>query len=302
MQTANFELRTSNLDVRRRTVIVVIVMTALAGLALTPRPAAAQNRAELQMNADLRMLHEQVGKLQLTVNQLAEQIKAANKRIDDSADANVKAFANHQLLINNITTSLRTMSEKLDESSGRVSKLSQEFTAIRDGVRMLTDQINVLVSLLQPPPVNPTNADAPSTGATGPLAPVTPPTSASRYFQQAENDYRGGRWDSAIEGFRELISKFPTAPDAADAQFFIGEALYQQKKYAQAIPEYQKLIDNYKSSDWLPDAYLMQANCYLELNQTAQARKMLELVRDRFPNTPQAIQANQKLRGMSATR
>src|SRR6187549_1571635 len=94
-------------------------------------PAAAQNRAELQMNADLRMLQEQVSKLQLTVNQLTEQLKATNKRIDDNADANVKAFANHQLLISNITTSLRTMSEKIDENSGRVSKLSQEFTAIR---------------------------------------------------------------------------------------------------------------------------------------------------------------------------
>ena len=262
-------------------------------------PAAAQNRAELQMNADLRMLHEQVSKLQLAVHQLAEQIKATNKRLDDNADANVKAFANQQLAIGNITTSLRTMSEKLDENSGRVSKLSQEFTAIRDGVRMLTDQINVLVSLLQPPPVNPTNPDAPTSGGTGPLAPVTQPTSASRYFQQAENDYRGGRWDSAIEGFRELIKLFPTAPDAADAQFFIGEALYQQRKYALAIPEYQKLIDNYKASDWLADAHLMQANCYLELNQTQQASKMLQLVRDRFPNTSQAIQATNKLRSMN---
>jgi tol-pal system protein YbgF len=298
MQTSNFKLRTSHFEARNR--IATIALTLVIALAIASEPAAAQNRAELQMNADLRMLQEQVSKLQLTVNQLGEQLKATNKRIDDSADANVKAFANHQLLISNITTSLRTMSEKIDESSGRVSKLSQEFTAIRDGVRMLTDQINVLVSLLQPPPVNPTNPDAPTSGGTGPLAPIRPPTSASSYFQQAENDYRGGRWDSAIEGFRELIQKFPTAPDAADAQFFIGEALYQQKKYAQAIPEYQKVIDNYKTSDWLPDAHLMQAKCYLELNQRAQAQKMLELVRNRFPNTPQAIQATQELRGMGA--
>jgi len=281
---------------RLPSVFVALVLSVTSLVA--PSAARAQNRAELQMNADLRMLQEQMSKLQLSVNSLTELVKATNKRLDDNADANVKAFANQQLLIGNITTTLRTMSEKLDDNTGRVSKLSQEFTAIRDGVRMLTDQVNVLVSLLQPPAVNPTNPDAPTSSSTGPLAPVRPPTSASNYFEQAQNDYRAGRWDSAIEGFRELIQKYPTAPDAADAQFFIGEALYQQKKYVLAIPEYQKVIDSYKASDWLPDAYLMQANCYLELNQTAQATKMLQLVRDRFPNTSQATQATNKLRVM----
>lgn len=274
----------------------VLTLVIVGAVAVTP--AAAQNRAELQMNADLRMLHEQVGKLQLTVNQLTEQLRATNKRIDDTADANVRGFANQQLLINNNTTSLRTMSEKIDDNNSRVSKLSQEFTAIRDGVRMLTDQINVLVSLLQPPPVNPTNPDAPAGSATGPLAPVTPLPSATRLFQQADNDYRAGRYDTAIEGFKELIQKYPTAPDAGSAQYFIGESLYQLKKYREAIPEYQKVIDNYKSSEWLPDAYFMQGECFQALNQTMQARNMFERVRSLFPNSTAATQAGQRLKSM----
>src|SRR6185369_5379620 len=117
---------------------VFIALVLFVAALVTPSAARAQNRAELQMNADLRMLQEQVSKLQLSVNQLTELVKATNKRLDDNADANVKAFANQQLLISNITTTLRTMGEKLDDNTGRVSKLSQEFTAIRDGIRMLT--------------------------------------------------------------------------------------------------------------------------------------------------------------------
>ena len=278
----------------------VVALALVGAVAITP--LLAQNRAELQMNADLRMLHEQVNKLQLTVNQLAEQLKTTNKRIDDTADANLKGFANQQLLNSNNATSLRTMSEKLDDNSTRVSKLSQEFTYIRDGVRMLTEQINVLVSLLQPPPVNPTNPDAPPGAASGALAPVAPPPSASRYFELAENDYRGGRYESAIEGFRDLIQKFPAAPDAGSAQYFIGESLYQLKKYREAIPEYQKVIDNYKSSEWLPDSYFMQGDCYQLLNQATQARTMFERVRTLFPNSPQAKLAAQRLGSMTPAR
>ena len=273
-------------------------------IALLPSVAAAQNREHLQMNADLRILQEQVNKLQLTANQLAEQLKATGKRLDEVADANVKGFANQQLLINQITANLRTMSEKLDDNNVRVSQLTQEFSAIREGVRMLTNQINVLVSLLQPP-VNPTadaGAGAAPATSTGALQPVPQPTSPLRYYQQAESDYMSARYDNAIEGFRELIEKFPSSPDAARAQLYIGDSYYQQKNCKAAVQEYQKVISTYQDSALLPDAYLMQGICYQDLNQAGQARKMLELVRDKYPNTPQAVQAVQKLRGMGVTR
>jgi tol-pal system protein YbgF len=179
--------------------------------------------------------------------------------------------------------------------------MTQEFGAIREGVRMLTDQINVLVSLLQPP-VNPASAETGAGGATGPLAPVPLPGSPARYYAQAWNDYMSSRYDIAIEGFREVVEKFPGTPDAAKAQFHVGEAFYQQGKCREALPEYQKVAANYKDSEFVPDAYLMQGVCYQDLNQAGNARKMFELVRDRYPNSTQAIQATQKLRGMGVIR
>jgi TolA-binding protein len=95
-----------------------------------------------------------------------------------------------------------------------------------------------------------------------------------------------------------LIKLFPTAPDAASAEFFTAESYYQLKKYREAIPEYQKLIETYKSSEWLPDAYFMQGDCHQLLKQTTQARTMFERVRSLFPNSPQAINAAQRLKNM----
>ena len=57
-------------------------LIALALVACLPAVAGAQNREHLQMNADLRMLQEQLSRVQLASNQLAEQLKVLNKRLD----------------------------------------------------------------------------------------------------------------------------------------------------------------------------------------------------------------------------
>jgi tol-pal system protein YbgF len=287
-------------------------------LALLAWPAAgrAQNREHLQLTADLRMLQEQVSRLQLTTNQLAEQITATNKRLDDLSDASVKQFANQKVALDQALTTLNTLREKMQESDVRASQLTQEVTTIRDNLRALANQINALVGLLQPGQTNaaPSTPDAggnagattpstaaaqPSGAASDPLRPVSLQPSASEIYARATNDYMSAnRLDLAIEGFREVIQKYPDAPEAANAQFQIGEALYQQGKFREAIPEYQKLIATYKSSPRLAEAYYAQGVCYQALSQTANAKNAFETVKRLFPGSMQAMMADQKLQNL----
>ncbi len=263
-------------------------------LGLLPAAASAQNRQELQVNADLRMLQEQVAKIQLGLNQLGERITTTDGRIDTIAAANLKSFADQKLVISEIVSTLSTMREKLDENTTRVSQLTQEFTAIRDGLRMLTDQLNSLVAILQPP-VNPTDPNAPP-GSSSPLGAVTLPESPTAYLDQARADYQTGKYDLAIDGFEDVIAKFPTSPQAAEAQFWMAESYYQQGKYTDAVREYAKLIATYKQSTYVPDAYFMQGLSYEELKQPANARKMFQQVIKLYPQSPAAISAEQRLK------
>lgn len=263
-------------------------------LALLPAVAGGQNRQELQFNADLRMLQEQVAKIQLGLNQLGERLKTTETRIDTVAAANLKSFADQKVVINDIATTLSTMRERLDENTTRVSQLTQEFTAIRDGLRMLTDQLNSLVAVLQPQ-VNPTDPNAPA-GSSSPLGAVTLPESPTAYFNQAMADYQTGKFDLAIDGFEDVIAKFPSSPQAAEAQFWMAESYYSQGKYNDAVAQYGKLISTYKQSSYIPDAYLMQGISYEELKQPANARKMFQQVVKLYPQSSAAIQAEQRLK------
>lgn len=268
-------------------------------------PVRAQNRQDLQIQTDLRILTEQVARLQATVNQLGEQIKAVNGRVDQVADANVKTMANQQLSINQVASTLATLRENLSDNTVRVSQLSQEFGAVRSALRLLTDQLNSLVSLLQPPPPvidpatgAPVAGTPPSTSSAAPLAPVNLPSSPGSLMQRAMADYFSGRYDIAIEGFQELIKTFPEAPDAARAQLHIGESYYHKKMCQQAIPEYQKVVDGYRTSDSVPDALLMLGFCSSDLNRRADAIRWYDRLVKEYPDSGQALQARQRLEGL----
>ena len=58
------------------------------------RPAAAQNKREMQMMADIRMLQEQNQQLQVLLAQLSEalsgSLKTLNGRLDEQANATAR--------------------------------------------------------------------------------------------------------------------------------------------------------------------------------------------------------------------
>jgi tol-pal system protein YbgF len=221
----------------------------------------------------------------------------------------VKAAANQQLSVNNVTTAIGTLRENMSDNTVRVSQLAQEFGAVRSGLRLLTDQLNSLVSLLQPPaapvdaatgaPAGATAGPAASpTGAGAGLQPVTAPTSPTTLFRAAQNDYDSGRYELAVEGFRDYLEKFPDGAQNAVAQFFIGESFYQRKMCQQAIPEYQKVVDSYRSHDSVPDALYMLGVCNLDLNRRTAATASFDRVIKQYPDSPQAMLARQRLEGM----
>jgi tol-pal system protein YbgF len=272
---------------------------------VTLAPVRAQNRQDLQIQTDLRILTEQVARLQVTVNQLGEQIKAVNGRVDQVADANVKALANQQLSITQVASTLATVRENLSDNTVRVSQLSQEFGAVRSGLRLLTDQLNSLVSLLQPPAAvvdpatgAPVTGAPPSTSSAAPLSPVNLPSTPGSLMQRAMADYFSARYDIAIEGFQELIKAFPEAADAPRAQLHIGESFYHKKMCQQAIPEYQKVVDAYRTSDAVPDALLMLGFCSSDLNRRADAIRWYERLSKEYPDSGQALQARQRLESL----
>ncbi|MBN1128670.1 MAG: tetratricopeptide repeat protein [Chitinispirillaceae bacterium] len=59
-----------------------------------------------------------------------------------------------------------------------------------------------------------------------------------KLFQIAESDFNAGRFDIAISGFKDLLSRFPDAPEGQEGQYWVAECHYAKKEYDEAVQGY----------------------------------------------------------------
>ncbi len=281
-------------------------------LLVAPGPLWAQNREHQQMVADMRMLHEQVQRLQLTVNTLMEQLGATDSRLDLQAEAARKGFADLLTRVDALTGEMSTVRENLYDGTTRISKLTQELDAIRTGIGSVNALLTQIVALLTPAPVEgaegaplPTPPGAPPTvtppvqgqpeAAAAPLQPPAGLASPTSYMTSASGFYYAGQFDMAIDAFTDFINRFPDSPDAAEAQFYIGESHYSSQRHKEALAAYAAVISQYSTSPRVPDAYYKQGLSYEQLGQKADAIKNYELLRREYPDSTAGGHATQAL-------
>lgn len=67
--------------------------------------------------------------------------------------------------------------------------------------------------------------------------------------------------DKSVEIFESIVRVAPYSPIAPRAQFNIGEAYRKIRRYSDAIPEYQKVVENYPESDLALEARYQIGQC-----------------------------------------
>lgn len=115
-------------------------------------------------------------------------------------------------------------------------------------------------------------------------------------YRLAKQSFDQGDSDAARKKFQELIERYPQSEQADNAQFWIGEIYYREKWYEKAILEYQKVIENYPKGNKVPASLLKQGFAFLNLNDKANCRLILEELIKKYPKTNEAKIAGDKLK------
>jgi tol-pal system protein YbgF len=274
-------------------------VTALGLMVLSAAaPAAAADKAHQQLMAEIRMLQEQQQQLQQVLGGLADTLKTMTAKIDDQSASNRKAFADHKLLIDNVSEGVRILREKADDTNVRLSTVSQELDAVRQAVSSMPSSTMSSAPGQDPPGPGGETAvpggttSAPNPSASGGPAPLISP---QKMFDNAYSDYTAGHYDIAIIGFTTFINTFPRNDKADDAQLNIGQAQYGAGQYAEAAAAFQKVITNYPQSDSVPQAYFKLGVTLDALKQVDAARKAFETLMQKYPTASEAILAKQRL-------
>jgi tol-pal system protein YbgF len=270
----------------------------VAGATLSAQ--SRDERAHMQMAAELRILLQQQQELALSIASLAQSLtdttKALNGRLDALDNSIRKAFADQGLAIGNIGTDVRGINERSRETITRLGELKEEIEELRKAMQQLLTR-----PVAAPFPIDPLDPNAPPPDVSQLPATSPPPVSpalgltAKRYYDLGYGDYTAGNYAAAIRSWEEVLKSNATSEWADDAQLYIGEAEFSQNRFDQAGAAYSAVIQNYPKSDHVPQAYYKLGMANERLQRYDSARAAWQQLIKLFPNTDQAGLAKQGL-------
>lgn len=150
---------------------------------------------------------------------------------------------------------------------------------------------------LSPPVVNVPPASTPMPPATAPVAPPPAATGPDpvQLYDQATLDLTQGRYGLALQGYRDLLHRFPAADLADNAQYGAGECFFAQVAFDSAAVEYAKVPASYPKGDRVPAAMYKLSLCQDRLGRAGEAHKTLEDLVKLYPNASESQLARDRL-------
>ncbi|MEW5724879.1 MAG: tol-pal system protein YbgF [Thermodesulfobacteriota bacterium] len=127
----------------------------------------------------------------------------------------------------------------------------------------------------------------------GESQPVGPEQDA---YQTALKTFKAKSYPEAQKQFEAFLAQYPDSGDADSAKFFIGECLYYEKNYEEAILAYQKVIDGHPKSQKVPTALLKQALAFLNIGDNTSGKLLLQKLVKEYKGSQAAEVAAKKLR------
>jgi tol-pal system protein YbgF len=189
---------------------------------------------------------------------------------------------------------------RIDSLSNENRRLKQQLEAITTENRKLVARAAELETKLTEAPLVPVPQTAPPTAPktsavrTPSNAPPASTGAANAGYEEALATYRRGDYVEAEKQFEELLSRGVSADLVGNCHYWIGQSFYDRKKYKEAIPHFQTVIDLTVSKK-KPDAYLMLGNCHFSLGNSAAAKDAYTRLITAYPTSPYVKKAKDRL-------
>ncbi len=152
------------------------------------------------------------------------------------------------------------------------------------------------------------------------IAPVSPPPaslaipsrvqsiSSSQNKAQSERDayqkaftlLRKKKYGTAAREFSRFLRTFPNSILAANSQYWLGECYYGQRRFHEAIDEFERVFTFYSNSNKVPASLLKIGYSHLELQQPSTARAVFQQLVRTYPQSQAAIKAHGRLQEVNA--
>ncbi|MFC5480777.1 tol-pal system protein YbgF [Massilia suwonensis] len=195
-------------------------------------------------------------------------------RLDAKADKN----ATLDLLNQN-----QQLLSEIAKLRGQVEVLANEVSKAQNNQRTLYADLDARIKKLEPR----------TETIDGESAQVLP--SEKQAYDGAMEVFKTGDYKRAAGALQDFVKRYPESAYAANAQYWLGNAYYAQRDYKNAIAAQEVVTTTYASSAKAPDALLNIATSYAELKDKVKAKKTLQTLVSKFPESQAAQSAKDRL-------
>jgi len=291
-----------------------LVVGAICGSLIGPRPAAAVAREIIELQRDVTSLLQgqkdiatQVTQDHTVMRTLIEQSNDTVGKLNGTMSGLQKSVqdvqANSGARLDTMSTQVQGLSDNLEEIKSRLGKLNQQLVDLQNTVQSVDAKISGgSVPPGATPASSPGGASVQPTGSPA-GSPSGSAPSADTLYSNGLRDITSGKYDLARSEFQDYLKYYGDTDLASNAQFYLGEIAYSQRQYSQAVSEYEKVLTNYPKSFKLAPARLKKGMALIEMGQKTPGVKELREVVKRYPGTEEERRARAKLKelGVAAT-
>ena len=270
-----------------KTIVVLAAALSAAGCISTSDFEAAQRQ--------ISELQEELANIKRTASS-KDEVQNVNVRIAEQTETLLRSNATLVTKVNEIEERMQSTQGAVEQVTHRLDQIAQQATRTQRDVEDLRTRLTTLQNTPPPPGANPGGEATGELTVPAPAADPAPSIDPMQTYQAAYRDYQRGNFDLAIDGFRDFLSGSANSDLADNASYWIGESLFSQKKYREAIGQFDAVVNKYPKSDKVPGALLKKGYAYINVGEKAQGVVQLQYVLHEHPKSQEASLARQKLK------
>jgi tol-pal system protein YbgF len=282
-------------DMKKRLFPILLAVGCL-GLFSVPPASAGTKEQLIQLQTTVQMLQDNMARMQQSFDERMGVVKDLITQQTDNVNRMNTA----------IDTLQKTLQQQTVDSSKTVDQVSGQVQALHDSVdevKALLAKVSKRLDDVQTTLQNVPNPAVPGpTGTPGTVTPGTTPGSAANQapppntlYDNALGDFNGGKNDLAAQEFTQFLQVYNNNDLAGNAQFYLGEIDYRRNNFQAAVDDYNKVLDQYPGGNKGAAAQLKKGFALLELGQKDAGVKELRSLLTRYPKSPEAAQAKDRL-------
>ncbi|MFZ0306620.1 MAG: tetratricopeptide repeat protein [Candidatus Sulfotelmatobacter sp.] len=269
------------------------LLALLSTLWLAVTPAWGVNKETIQLQTQVQQLQEQMTAMQRSFD---ERMGVMKNLVEQDTDAVNKVAAALTALQTTLQKQQGDSGTRVDQLSGQIQSLNDTLDELKARLAKVSKQLEDLQASQQSQAAQTAQQQAQQQA----VAAAPPP---DVLYNNALRDYNGAKNDLAIQEFSDYIKFYPNTDLAGNCYFYLGEIQFRQGNYQQAAQSYDQVLQNFPTGNKTASAQLKKGFSLIELGKQDDGVLELRHLIQRYPHSPEALQARDRLRklGVSST-